>query len=211
MKKLSLFLVLIIAVGTLSSAFAEQTVITTVVPNEHMLNLSLGEGGTLNVNGNKLTGDAYLSINHHDRVVIKVMPVWGYKLETATVSSDYGVSLQGNSIVVDQMVQDLTVKIAFIRALLLRLPSSLTEIEDEAFAGSSVEQVICPNGMTTIGQRAFANCMQLTHVVMPASITSISSNAFEGCSDLIIVGPYGSYAQTFAQSIGAEFEVLLNN
>ncbi len=68
----------------------------------------------------------------------------------------------------------------------LRLPANLMVIEAEAFAGMPCQAVILPDGCTTIGSRAFANCTELLYVLIPDSITSIASDAFDGC-DLVVL------------------------
>ena len=80
------------------------------------------------------------------------------------------------------------------------LPSSLTAIEAEAFAGNNVVCVVIPEHCTEIGASAFADCAQLRFIEIPASVTSIDDSAFDGCSDvLIIVTSDGSAAQRFAK------------
>ena len=41
-----------------------------------------------------------------------------------------------------------------------------------------------PNGIVTIGDRAFYNCSGLTNITIPSSVTSIGYGAFWGCSSL---------------------------
>ena len=67
---------------------------------------------------------------------------------------------------------------------LLRLPANLKAIEAEAFTGLTVGGVILPDGCTTIGPRAFADCANLIYVRIPASVTDIAANAFEGCDSV---------------------------
>ena len=50
--------------------------------------------------------------------------------------------------------------------------------------GMSVEQVIIPEGVTTIEERAFFHCEKLRAVVLPRSIQSIGPEAFSGCPGL---------------------------
>lgn len=38
--------------------------------------------------------------------------------------------------------------------------------------------------VTSIGERAFFNCMDLTSITIPASVTNIGDNAFENCHNL---------------------------
>ncbi|MBR1822121.1 MAG: leucine-rich repeat protein, partial [Clostridia bacterium] len=68
----------------------------------------------------------------------------------------------------------------------LRLPAGLREIEGEAFMGLSCQAVIIPDGCTTIGARAFADCAGLIYVRIPASVTSIADDAFDGCASVRI-------------------------
>ena len=59
-----------------------------------------------------------------------------------------------------------------------------TTIGNEAFADSSVEYVELFGSITTIGDGAFRNCMNIKELTIPASVTSIGAGAFEGCVNL---------------------------
>ena len=50
--------------------------------------------------------------------------------------------------------------------------------------GVLVEDLIIPNGVTTIKQHAFYDCSSLKSVAIPSSVTSIGHDAFLGCSSL---------------------------
>lgn len=64
----------------------------------------------------------------------------------------------------------------------LIIPDGVTSIGDKAFKGfSSLISVTIPNGVTSIGWNAFENCIGLTDVTIPNSVTSISRYAFSGC------------------------------
>lgn len=83
------------------------------------------------------------------------------------------------------------------------LPRNTRTVEANAFYGTRPYKVVVPSGCTTIGSYAFANNYNLTVLHLPASITKIESTAFSGCSsELLIVAPAGSYAHTFATSLG---------
>ena len=69
----------------------------------------------------------------------------------------------------------------------LVLPTSITEIENEAFMGIACEVVIIPENCTTIGEHAFAGCTELLYVRIPASITSYPASAFEGCNESLMI------------------------
>ena len=47
-----------------------------------------------------------------------------------------------------------------------------------------ITELVIPNGVTSIGERAFKYCSGLTSVTIPNSVTSIGSDAFDGCDGL---------------------------
>jgi len=86
------------------------------------------------------------------------------------------------------------------------LPEALTVIDIEAFAGSAVTSVKCPEGLEEIDARAFADCTALKMIYIPTSCTYISASAFSGCSsDMTIYAPDGSVAKAYANSKGYAF------
>ena len=85
------------------------------------------------------------------------------------------------------------------------LPDSLTTIETEAFEGGAFRYVQLPEGVTSIGSRAFADCPSLRHIYIPEATTGIAADAFEGVNGLTILGHSGSYAEFYAQRNGIAF------
>lgn len=83
----------------------------------------------------------------------------------------------------------------------LRLPAALTELGEEAFAGTPAQQVTLPQGVKKIGKRAFADSETLLLAVIPASVTEIAPDAFEG-SDVAVLCPRGSYAAEWCNEHG---------
>ena len=84
----------------------------------------------------------------------------------------------------------------------LTLPENLTEIEDEAFYGdTSLGEVVLPEGVETIGSRAFAGST-VSVINLPASITSIADDAFDGCGAMDVSAQEGSYAYDWAAEKG---------
>ncbi len=59
-----------------------------------------------------------------------------------------------------------------------------TTIGASAFEGSSLKHVDLFDSVTTIGARAFANCVQLEELTIPESVTEIGEGAFEGLTSL---------------------------
>ena len=87
----------------------------------------------------------------------------------------------------------------------LILPASLTAIESEAFAGGAFTYVQVPEGVTTIGPRAFADCPKLRDIAISGTETWIDPTAFAGVSNLTIHGADGSYAEFYASKYGFAF------
>jgi hypothetical protein len=66
------------------------------------------------------------------------------------------------------------------------LPSDLTAIGDGGwFNGcTNLTSITIPNGVTIIGELAFAGCTGLTSITIPNGVTKIESGAFAGCTGL---------------------------
>ena len=61
----------------------------------------------------------------------------------------------------------------------LRLPAGLKVIEEEAFFGDrNIDEVVLPEGIEVIGERAFAKS-GLTKINLPSSLKKIGDNAFD--------------------------------
>ncbi len=71
--------------------------------------------------------------------------------------------------------------------------TSVTEIGANLFGGqaaaASIEAIVIPEGVTVIGENAFAKCVNLKSVTLPSTLTQIAANAFGGANligDIII-------------------------
>lgn len=84
----------------------------------------------------------------------------------------------------------------------LVLPDDVKVVDVEAFQGAGMMRVIIPDGCTTIGDGAFANCPSLEWIYIPASVGSISSTAFSNSPNVRIYTTKGSYAEYFASVNG---------
>ena len=72
------------------------------------------------------------------------------------------------------------------------IPNGVTSIGDSVFSGcSSLTSITIPDSVTSIGSLAFFGCTSLTSIIIPYSVTSIGSSAFYGCESLTsITIPY---------------------
>lgn len=91
----------------------------------------------------------------------------------------------------------------------MKLPSMLEVIEEEAFAGSPF-QIVDLRGtkVNTIEPLAFSNCDELLLVYIPDTVTNIEKDVFEGSPNVTIVCEPGSAADTYAarQQIAVRYE-----
>ncbi len=69
----------------------------------------------------------------------------------------------------------------------LVLPSKLTAIREEAFAGIDSEIIVVPDGCLRIEARAFADCSNLKYIWIPGSVTNIAEDAFDGSTHVKLV------------------------
>ena len=67
----------------------------------------------------------------------------------------------------------------------IEIGEGITEIGDEAFAlCMDVKSVSLPDSLTRIGWRSFLYCEKLKNIIFPDSLTEIGWYAFAGCSSL---------------------------
>ena len=67
----------------------------------------------------------------------------------------------------------------------ITIPESVTSIGERAFQDClGLTSVVIPEGVTSIGACAFQNCRSLTSITIPKSVTSIRTSAFFECSSL---------------------------
>ncbi len=85
---------------------------------------------------------------------------------------------------------------------MLRVPDSLYEIGEEAFANCGVTAVTIPSGCGVVGSKAFADNEQLLYILIPSGVTRIEEDAFDNCPNLTIYCYPGSAAATLAQTRG---------
>lgn len=68
-----------------------------------------------------------------------------------------------------------------------RIPESVTEIGDGAFAYRDLTDIEIPSGVEFIGTGAFAGCSKLKNITIPSGVTVIGKSAFGFCTGLTTV------------------------
>ncbi len=64
------------------------------------------------------------------------------------------------------------------------LTEEIKSIGAGSFAGARIMSVIIPEGITTIGERAFYDCSLLTSITLPSTLTHVGNEAFRSASSL---------------------------
>lgn len=86
------------------------------------------------------------------------------------------------------------------------LPEGVTSIGYRAFDGCpNLTSVTLPSSMTSISYWAFNGCKMLTDIHIPSGTVKIEKTAFENCEKLAIYASAGSYAETYAKENNIPF------
>ena len=103
-----------------------------------------------------------------------------------TLDSETGIlTISGSGEMADYGAADLPWHSYHIDVHTVILEDGVTSIGDCAFLDCiNLEHVTIPDGVTRIGYSAFDACSQLTSLAIPASVTDISGNIFWDCSAL---------------------------
>lgn len=83
----------------------------------------------------------------------------------------------------------------------INIPNNVTSIGNMTFQGcTSLKSINIPDSVTSIKMFAFSSCTSLTSINIPSSVISIEDSAFIGCINLTIHCEQGSYAETYAKT-----------
>ncbi|MBR6270860.1 MAG: leucine-rich repeat domain-containing protein [Lachnospiraceae bacterium] len=91
----------------------------------------------------------------------------------------------------------------------ITVDDGITSIGNNAFAGcENAENASIGEDVAAIGVNAFSGCEKLTELVIPASVASIGNYAFNNCSDLGVIIFEGSSAPSFGANALANTELM---
>jgi hypothetical protein len=86
------------------------------------------------------------------------------------------------------------------------IPNGVTTIGDSAFAFcTGLTSITIPSGVTSIGDSAFSYCTELTSITIPSGITSIGLWAFRGCTELTTINFCGASEEWNAITKGVDW------
>ena len=66
----------------------------------------------------------------------------------------------------------------------IEIGDCVTSLESYAFKGTSIEEVVIPETITSFGSSIFYDCVNLKHAVLPKGIIEIYDSMFRGCESL---------------------------
>ncbi len=161
-KLLSWVLAILLLVGLVPPAFAEDAESDLVIDEEGTLTEYIGSGG---------------------EVVIPegVVKIGEAAFKDCTELTQITIS-PGVEIIRDRAFQGCT------GLTEISLPTGLTWICEDAFRGcSGLAQITLPADLESIGESAFQDCTSLTSVTIPESVSYIWEKAFAGCTKLTSV------------------------
>ena len=91
---------------------------------------------------------------------------------------------------------------------MLRLPENLSVIEDEAFRAAAPGIVILPDGLASIGSKAFADNQDLQTVIVYAHELTIAPDAFANSENLTVYGYSDTVVERYCRETGIPFASL---
>lgn len=89
------------------------------------------------------------------------------------------------------------------------LSTNLQAIQENTFYGCvSLQKLVAPYAVTKIGKNAFANCTSLTSLTLLRNVTEAAADALSYPEQVTVYGVKGTYAETYAASVGASFAAI---
>lgn len=84
-------------------------------------------------------------------------------------------------------------------------------IADGAFQNSNIVEVVLPEVITSIGNKAFRGCEELSYINLPGSIANIGEDAFEDCHSLLAFVSEYSFAYGYCLQQNIQYQCIIQS
>ena len=126
-----------------------------------------------------------VELNGHAVTAIEGNPFSNTKIKTLGVEPDHPVFASIDGVLFRKADKQLVAYPPKSEATEYAVPNGIRTIGERAFYGcSSLKTITLPEGITTIGDLAFRNCTKLKEVIIPESVIAIGEEAFGNCNGL---------------------------
>ena len=178
-------------------AFAYTKVVSATFP-ETILGVSYAifEGCTNLVRFKNLTGQN-VEVPSSPALEVITSPNAEFTCTIQVVANKYVISRKGGEVYFVGLVDDTITEVKDLATLV----PDLTYINDRALYGSNIKEFYIPDTVKTIGNYAFAECIDLHNVEMGNSVETIGTWAFYVCRSLLTINPDGLYGIVFPSSL----------
>lgn len=142
------------------------------------------------------------------RDTIEITSYYGYESEVVVPATIDGYTVVGiQSFHATEGYSDPNVVVRKVT-----LPDTVTYIADDAFydsddwsakTHSALREIVLPQSLKTIGERAFYHNYYLEKITIPASVTEIGSGAFAACTNLSDITIQGEHTLLHGGAFGA--------
>lgn len=142
------------------------------------------------------------------RDTIEITSYYGYESEVVVPATIDGYTVVGIRSFHDE--EDYSTPNLFVRKV--TLPDTVTYIADGAFydsddwsakTHSALREIVLPQSLKTIGERAFYHNYYLEKITIPASVTEIGKAAFAACTNLSDITFQGEHTLLHGGAFGA--------
>lgn len=105
--------ILLASIG--AAAQDNYTRLTAEVPDQHIITIECGAGGSLRINGRIYTGNAEVPVERLGTVIIEILTDEGYQAASVTVEPENGVTVEGGKVILSEVYEDKKLTVGFVK------------------------------------------------------------------------------------------------